>query len=112
MAPRSILLRGAALSLLTWMSLCCTGAPKPRGLVAPPSGTAPAVGVGGATSAQIPAAVSCPKDVAPVTPVVAATSRLISGVITYSNHAPFPGVIVSIPGTQIQVVSAADGSFA
>ena len=38
-------------------------------------------------------------------------SRMISGVVTYSNQAPFPGATVLIPCMQIQTVTAADGSF-
>jgi Carboxypeptidase regulatory-like domain len=38
-------------------------------------------------------------------------SRTISGVVTYSNQAPFPGATVFIPGMQIETVTAADGSF-
>lgn len=53
-----------------------------------------------------------PNDSGPNDSVVpSALSRTITGVVTYANAAPFPGATVFVLGTQIQTVTAADGSF-
>jgi TonB-dependent SusC/RagA subfamily outer membrane receptor len=63
--------------------------------------------LGGATALQLQVVVVKPAVAAP--PPV--ETRMVGGVVTDASHAPLAGATVRVHGTQIQTVTAADGSF-
>jgi TonB-dependent starch-binding outer membrane protein SusC len=72
----------------------------------------------GFTSKQVPvlgAATALQLQIVVVKPVAAAPppveTRMIGGVVSDASHAPLAGATVTVHGTQIQTVTAADGSF-
>jgi len=72
----------------------------------------------GFTSKQVPvlgAATALQLQIVVVKPVAAAPppveTRMIGGVVSDVSHAPLAGATVTVHGTQIQTVTAADGSF-
>jgi TonB-dependent starch-binding outer membrane protein SusC len=67
--------------------------------------------LGAATALQVSVTIVKPVAAAPPPAPPAAETRMVGGVVTDASRAPVAGATVRVQGTQIQVITAADGSF-